>query len=194
MGGRSGRERDQVAIDLLSGKVPAHRSGAGKQFVAANMSAPKVPAPKLLFGNKQMLTSLSNKPAKPLIPLTAPKTAKIIELPKDPVQVPANTDPIVTAAVAQPEVATAQPATIKRYAIQVGVLPSLKSARNRLAQARPSLKDTGNALRQFTLPLETSSGTHYRARIVGFASMQAAFDACDVMTKNKIECMALVQK
>ncbi len=194
MGGRSGRERDQVAIDLLSGQVPAHRSGAGKQFVAANTPAPKIPAPKLLFGNKQVLTSLSNKPAKPLIPITAPKMAKIIALPRAPGQEPADVDPIVTDSVTQSETAAAQPESIKRYAIQVGVLPTLKGARKRLAQARPSLEDASNALRQFTLPLETSNGTHYRARIVGFATMQAAFDACDVMKTNDIECMALVQK
>ncbi len=190
MGGRSGRERDQVAIDLLAGKIPAHRSGAGTKFVAAHKSAPKVPGHKSMFSNKQVLTSLSNKPAKPLIPLTAPKTAKIIELPKPPSAV----DPVVRASVEQPDATIAQTDTIKRYAIQVGVLPSLKGARNRLAKARPTLEDAQNALRQFTLPLETSNGTHYRARIVGFASMQAAFDACDVMETNDIECMALVQK
>lgn len=204
MGGRSAKERDNIVISLLEGKTPAHKKGAGNEFAAINKSAPKVPNAKQLFAHDKKLVNLSEGLRKPIVPLSVPdtKAKPIIQLETisplvanaGPALTPTGVDPMVTASIENGETDVAPSDAIKRYAIQVGVLPSLERARKRLAKARPSFVDENNKLRQFTLPLETSRGTHYRARIVGFASMQAAFDACDVMEKKKIECMALVQK
>lgn len=84
--------------------------------------------------------------------------------------------------------------SISRYAIQVGALPTQERAMERLTLARPALQSHPNALRQYTVPLETSRGMVYRARIIGFEDMQSAFDACETMEAQRIECMALIQK
>ena len=167
--------------------------------MALNKEAPAVKAAKQIFAKDMIIAAASKKPTAPLKPILAPQptisaamTPEIENL--DPILPPPGVDPILTNSIAKPVVEIAPSNEIKRYAIQVGVLPSLDGARKRLAQARPTLDDAEKALRQFTLPLDTSRGMHYRARIVGFASMQAAFDACDVMKANDIECMALVQK
>jgi D-alanyl-D-alanine carboxypeptidase len=204
MGGRTARERDNIAISLLEGKIPAHKQGAGSNFVKLTKDAPSVPAVKQLFVGEKRLINLAKGSTKPLVPLSVPNssTKPIINLESvspivaqsGPALLPPNVDPIQTASATKPEVSAEPIETINRYAIQVGVLPTLEGARKRLADARPSFSDANNELRQFTLPLQTSRGTHYRARIVGFASMQAAFDACGVMENKNIECMALVQK
>lgn len=199
MGGHNAKERDQVVMDLLAGKTPAHNEGAGEDFVALKEIAPIVMSAKPIFGKNLIIAAAAKKSSAPLKPIIAPQptisaaiATEIEDL--DPVLPPPGIDPMPTNSVAKPIVDVAPTNEIKRYAIQVGVLPSLDGARKRLAEARPTLQDAAKALRQFTLPLKTSRGTHYRARIVGFASMQAAFDACDVMETNDIECMALVQK
>lgn len=197
MGGRSAKERDQVAADLLEGRSPAHMPNAGEAFTAlANVSAPSPRAPTQLIRGVQIASANTGKANKPMAPLPTPEIAAAdIVTPKPPLVV----DKIITASVGSAAAslkATPQPdEQIKRYAIQVGVLPSVKGARARLDEARPALKDAENKLRQFALPLTTRNGkTHYRARIVGFASMDAAFAACDTMETANIECMALVQK
>jgi len=199
MGGHNAKERDKVVMDLLAGKMPAHKSNAGDAFVALNKPAPKVMAAKAIFGMDVIIAAEPKAPAAPLKPILAPQpvvSAAVAPEIEDlgPVLAPPGVDPMQTNSVTKSAAESGQSNEIKRYAIQVGVLPSLEGARKRLANARPTLNDAANALRQFTLPLETSRGTQYRARIVGFASMQAAFDACVVMKTNDIECMALVQK
>lgn len=199
MGGHNARERDRVVTDLLAGKIPAHKNGAGENFVALNKKSPKLMSAKPIFDNETIIAATAQKPDAPLKPILVPQPAVSASIAPeldglDPILPPPGVDAIQTNSVTEPVVELAATSEIKRYAIQVGVLPSLEGARKRLADARPTLADAENALRQFTLPLETTRGTHFRARIVGFASMQAAFDACGVMETNDIECMALVQK
>lgn len=199
MGGQNARERDTVVMDLLAGKKPAHMSGAGKDIVALNKKASSIPSAKPVFGADAKIAAAATKPEKPVKPIIVPQPAISADtIPEvdlaGPVVPPPGVDPTITNSISKPDEDATPAYEIKRYAIQVGVLPTLEGARKRLAKARPSLNDTKNALRQFSLPLQTTRGTHYRARIVGFSSMQAAFDACDVMKTNDIECMALVQK
>ncbi|MEM8540728.1 MAG: serine hydrolase [Pseudomonadota bacterium] len=199
MGGQNARERDKVVIDLLEGKTPAHQNGAGKNFAALDRKSPTVMPAKPIFGEETIIAAAAQKPAVPLKPILAPQPAMpasvVAEVESlDPILPPPGIDDVQANSVMEPQAEVTPTSEIKRYAIQVGVLPSLEGARKRLAQARPTLTDPENALRQFTLPLKTTRGTHFRARIVGFASMQAAFNACGVMETNDIECMALVQK
>lgn len=205
MGGRSAKERDQIAVDILKGRKPAYQL-SGEQIIARN-AAEKAEQERIQLAQDKHNAILiaaametKNSILEPPVGTTTPLVAynedateqTIVEAELAPLAEPE----ILTAAVAEPQTSapeiTSDP--ISRYAIQVGALPSQERAMERLTLARPALESADTALRQYTVPLETSRGTVYRARIIGFASMKDAFDACSLMETKKIECMALIQK
>ncbi|MDZ7822710.1 MAG: D-alanyl-D-alanine carboxypeptidase family protein [Ahrensia sp.] len=177
MGGRSAKERDQVVVDLLEGRTPFHQLTEDQQIArTADLTKQKAAEKQELAKNKA--TDTQAKEINPSVEVAALEIEKPVE-PETVSETPTDFDLTQTAAI--------QP-----YAIQVGALPTKERALERLALARPALKETN--LRQYTVPLDTSRGVVFRARFIGFETMKAAFNACELIEKNKIECMALIQK
>ncbi|WP_053997487.1 D-alanyl-D-alanine carboxypeptidase family protein [Ahrensia marina] len=216
MGGRSAKERDQIAMDILEGRKPIYQLSKD-QLIARNAADKKeqIAAAKAKAAEQEAAQKIADKISTALV-IAAVETkdqatrepadiTASVEKQADEIQELALADAApalasepqaIAKAMADTPPATSEPADdpISRYAIQVGALPSQERAMERLTLARPALASTANALRQYTVPLETSRGMVYRARIIGFSSMQDAFDACSLMEAKKIECMALIQK
>lgn len=173
MGGNTSASRDQHMRDLIATYLPRAYAGA--------RTAPLVVASPL-----------------DLIPVPLPRPN------------PERTDPIVTAAIPTPTpVVTPQPAIVPPapvgnvaalvepqaqgdfdpgWSIQIGALPSEASAMARLENAR-SLEATllANAT-PYTETVMVGDTLHYRARFGGFASNNAAQQACSRIQAHGIDC------
>ena len=216
MGGRNAKERDQIAIDILNGRKPIYQL-TKEQLIARNAAdkAEQIAAAKAEAAEQKIAQKAADEISAAIV-VAAVETkdnaekqseeiiASVQQAPEEKLEqaivaaAPAvMTEPqAIAEAMANTQVASIEPQgdALSRYAIQVGALPSQERAMERLTLARPALENIADTLRQYTVPLETSRGTVYRARIIGFASMQDAFEACTLMETKKIECMALIQK
>jgi len=87
---------------------------------------------------------------------------------------------------------TAPPASIQSgWKIQIAASPSQQSAEDLLDRAQAK---GGKVLAQaspYTEPVKSGSSTLYRARFAGFASKEAARNACAYLTKQKFNCLAI---
>jgi hypothetical protein len=83
------------------------------------------------------------------------------------------------------------PAAATGWKIQLAATPTEATARALLESAMDKAPKVLSKASPFTERVVKNSVTLYRARFAGFASKQAARDACDALTKQKFTCLAL---
>lgn len=109
----------------------------------------------------------------------------------------AAADPIVTAAVRPTEKvegsapAAAGQGDLSGWHIQIGAMPSRENALRQLERARSAEPALLSTVVNHTETVEKNGTTLYRARFAGFASKDAAWDACARLKKRDFACLAL---
>jgi D-alanyl-D-alanine carboxypeptidase len=75
--------------------------------------------------------------------------------------------------------------------VQVGAVPTEKGARALLDRARGSASTTLASAEAVTQRVDRNGTTLYRARFAGFAGKDEARDACALLKRNSISCLAV---
>ncbi|MGU3574925.1 SPOR domain-containing protein [Brucellaceae bacterium C25G] len=214
MGGRSGASRDKHMQDLIEKYLPqatrgrnnnaliAARAGGASSVAAVSLPVAKeapLPVMRQDGGIEQVINAEfgegDREQEQPqVLALAAPMArpaAKAIEnviVPTPRAEVPSATSNQATRANIDP--VTTASAVSGGWAVQIGSLPSEDQARSMLEKANASV----GALKSVSPQTETfqMNGTKfYRARFVGFANKQAAWNACAALKKQKFGCYAI---
>ncbi|GAA0590190.1 D-alanyl-D-alanine carboxypeptidase [Paenochrobactrum glaciei] len=214
MGGRSAASRDKHMQELIAKYLPQASRGRGNNALiaaradgAVNVAAVSLPTAKEAplpvmrqdGGIEQVINGEfgegDREQEQPqVLALAAPMArpaAKAIEnviVPTPRAEVPSvannaannNIDPVTTASAA----------SAGGWAVQIGSLPSEDQARTMLAKANASVGGLKSAS-PYTETFQMNGTMFYRARFVGFASKQAAWNACAALKKQKFGCYAI---
>lgn len=181
MGGRSSRSRDAQVASLIRKYLPRASTRDRGPLLAARTSAgiplpgrvalppvDETPVPKLRAADV-----LAYAPQDVAVPAAEPKAPV-------PAAIPANVDPVTTAA-SRPD----------GWAIQIGSMPSEAEARSILAKASAKAGPILASASPFTETFRKGSTVYHRARFAGFASKQAAWNACSALKKKDFGCFAV---
>lgn len=79
------------------------------------------------------------------------------------------------------------------WQVQIAATPSKANAVELLQTAQSKVGSELQPYSFLTEPVKTKSGTHYRARFVGFASKKSANSACKSLKKAKFRCYAIFE-
>ena len=90
-----------------------------------------------------------------------------------------------------PKASAIPAAAAKGWKIQLAATPTEAAAQALLDSARDKAPKLLAKASPYTEPVVKNSVTLYRARFAGFATKQAARDACDALAKQKFTCLAL---
>lgn len=185
LGGRSGRSRNAQMTTLIKKYLSKASTGRDRTIIAKGRS-------------KSVFATASNRTATKSIKLVGKQLAA---LSKNQIPVPARNpiakpDPIKTASIKRvapikagaASVASKRPA--KGWQIQIGAVPTLKSANEFLDDARKVAPKTLRKVSNYTMEVNKNGVKLYRARFAGFSSKKAAWNACKVL-KKKYSCLAL---
>lgn len=214
MGGRSAASRDNHMRELIAKYLPQTSRGRGNNALIAARSdatavsvasvslptAKEAPLPVMRQdgGIEQVINGEfgegDREQEQPqMLALAAPMArpaAKAIEnviVPIPRAELPtadnnaanSNIDPVTTASAATGS-----------WAVQIGSLPSEDQARAMLAKANASVGGLKSAS-PYTETFQMNGTMFYRARFVGFANKQAAWNACAALKKQKFGCYAI---
>ena len=211
MGGNSGAARDAHMAQLIRTYLPQTTRGRGKPLLAAaQASAPEAPemvasadlpspkkAPLPVVRQVNGIADVMDEGAgegdddKPqVVAMAAPiarPAAKVAEAAIRPT--PRAEVPAAPAAAEEVDPVTTASAPAGGWAVQIGSLPSESQARDMLEKARTAagLRGAFPAM----VPFKKGNQNFYRARFVGFASKDAAWDACVQLKRKSFGCYAI---
>jgi D-alanyl-D-alanine carboxypeptidase len=206
MGGKSGRSRDDHMAALLRDYLPkASRSGGGA-LIASQRPTPgvaAVAASAFSLPSRNIPTPDFRPREEPSAPLVAyaqeTKPAAVAAL------TPTPSAPIPSASVPKPSVearfaaegdATIDPVMTSSTArsgwvVQVASSPSQSDAFAALVRTGKEAPRILNAANAFIEEFDNKGTIYYRARFGGFGSKNQAWDACNALKKQKIDCYAV---
>ena len=173
MGGKSGASRDERMASLVSDYIPKATSGPRSASlilpdgasVDTDVAAAESPLPR----------------AKPDTETDSMSVASL-----------AAEDERSQGDIGDDDAATTPPPVAATgWKIQLAATPTEATARALLESAMDKAPKVLAKASPFTERVVKNSVTLYRARFAGFASKQAARDACDALTKQKFTCLAL---
>lgn len=208
MGGKSGRSRDDHMAALLRDYMPkASRNGGGALIasqrpmpgagavVASAFSLPsrniptpdfrpreEVSAPLVAYAQETTpaaVAALTPTPSAPIPSAPVPTPAAAVEA-RFAAEGDANIDPVMTSSTAP-----------SGWVVQVASSPSQSdafAALVRTGKEAPRILNTANA---FIEEFDNKGTVYYRARFGGFASKNQAWNACNALKKQKIDCYAV---
>lgn len=211
LGGRSGRSRNAQMATLIKKYLPRASTGRDRTIVAKARSKSvfasvfKKPK-KVTVPEKRALHISSYAVRKEEIKSVSKEIASlsVMQIPiptRNPIAKP---DPVKTASVKK-EIAVKAPVTAsaivsssktssskpaKGWQIQIGAVPSVKSANEFLEKARKVAPKTLRNVKNYTMEIDKNGTKLYRARFAGFSSKSAAWNACKAL-KKKFSCLAL---
>ncbi|MBX9461563.1 MAG: D-alanyl-D-alanine carboxypeptidase [Aquamicrobium sp.] len=209
MGGQSGRSRDDHMAALLRDYMPkASRSGGGAlvasqrptpgagAVVASAFSLPsrdipmpvfrpreEVDAPLVAYAQETTpaaVAALTPTPSAPIPSAPVPTPAAAVADRFAAAEGDAAIDPVMTSSTAP-----------SGWVVQVASSPSQSdafAALVRTGKEAPRILNTANA---FIEEFDNKGTTYYRARFGGFGSKNQAWDACNALKKQKIDCYAV---
>lgn len=205
LGGRSGKSRNAQMRNLIAKYLKKASHGSKRQLIASRKSsgiviasAADVKLPK----RGPLPTFRSSGGARPTINVTNPvvvasassartlnqqaiqkRLAQASKSKSNTTNELAFIDPVTTAAVSP------RP---KGWIIQIGAADSKKGAIDLLKNAQAKLPKTLGGKRLYTETVAKGNTTLHRARFVGFFGKRDARNACKILKKNRIACLAIV--
>jgi D-alanyl-D-alanine carboxypeptidase len=190
-GGRTARSRDAHMMKLLD-----------EGFTKVAKLNPAVPVPDLKpgtavasssgpgFGDDR-LTDMGSADDPPLPPPPKPGT-QIAQVTRNVTQQAAMVTPQTAAPIAgKPGIAKAVPGK-GSWGIQVGAYSQADAARNAATRASGLLSPSYGKLNPLVLPHPASTGTLFRARILGMASEKEARGACALIQRSNRSCLVVM--
>jgi D-alanyl-D-alanine carboxypeptidase len=210
MGGKSGRSRDDHMAALLRDYMPkASRSGGGA-LIASQRPTPgavAVAASAFSLPSRNIPTPAFRPREEVSAPLvayaqeTTPAAVAALAPPTPSAPIPSAPVPTPAAAVADRFAAAEGDAEIdpvmtsstapSGWVVQVASSPSQSdafAALVRTGKEAPRILNTANA---FIEEFDNKGTVYYRARFGGFGSKNQAWDACNALKKQKIDCYAV---
>ena len=218
MGGQSARSRDNHMAELIREHLPrASRGGGGSNVVASRKLTPgtpvtaatafslpsrNIPMPSYRpAGTTELpMTAYAAEPARamppmpipaPTAPVAAASAGPVPPLPVASIPVPTTLDERlgVGAADAVDPVVTASTRP-DGWAVQIGSSPSQGDAFAALVRAGKDASGILGNASAFIEEFNNKGTTYYRARFGGFGSKDQAWNACNALKKQKIDCFA----
>jgi len=181
MGGKTGKSRDTHMRQLIARYLPKAKRSRGKSMLM--VAAPSLPstgrAPQPLakpgVTDAIVVAAVTTPAAPPAEPAAYAQEAKT----------PA---PMPSIAVARIDAISSKP---DGWLIQIGAMPSKSEAIELLGIAKTRAKSTLKGVNAFTETIEKGGLTLHRARFAGFNSKASARQACNVLKKKDLPCLAL---
>jgi len=187
LGGTTSRARDNHMADLIKRYLPNASTGRDQPLIARG---PAVIHPGNQVASASVVASIL--PSRAPIPQDRPDAFPVSAY----VEEQGSADPLArivteSADLAVDPVHTASAAPAGGWVIQVASMPSkseaLRFLENMKEQAGPSLAQAA----PFTELFEHKGRTYHRARFGGFNDKTAAWNACESLKKQKIQCFAV---
>lgn len=203
MGGSSGRSRDNQMAALISKYLPKASTGRDKQLIARG---PVVVQPTVAPAKEQIVAANDNVAKASAVAWLLPSSAPIPdERPSEALPITAyaqeksttERDPLArivaeTAHMEVDPVHTASAAPSSGWVIQVASMPSKSEALRFLEDMKAKVgKPLANAA-PFTETFEHKGRVYHRARFGGFEDKVSAWNTCETLKKQKIQCFAVV--
>ncbi len=205
MGGQSGRSRDDHMAALIREHLPrASRKDTGP-VVASRKLTPGAIAVSASAAAALPRTNIPMPAFRPtgetvaMAPAPAPDVAAYAPTPRQAAPVPSA--PIPSASVPTPAAAGRFPAGAvdpmqtastapSGWAVQIASSPSQTEAFAALVRTGKEASGIVGAANAFIEPFENKGTVYYRARFGGFGSKNQAWNACNALKKQKIDCFA----
>jgi D-alanyl-D-alanine carboxypeptidase len=175
MGGKSGSSRDQRMASLVTDYIPKATSG------------PRT-ASLILPNGTSIDSDIAFADAAPSAVDSAAVASLVAEDERSQGDIGEDD---ATSAVPSPKHSTIPAAAASGWKIQLAATPTEAAAQALLDSAKDKAPKLLAKASPFTERVVKNSVTLYRARFAGFATKQAARDACDALTKQKFTCLAL---
>ncbi len=207
MGGNTGASRDAHMAQLIRKYLPmATRGRSNDALIAARSEAPQAVASIDLPKAKQAPVPIARTAVEDLInsevgegDVDQPQVLALVAPTPRPAALAAQAAirPTPKASVPNAQAQDVDPVTTASapvtggWAIQIGSLPSEGQARDMLAKASATAGQTLRSVSPHTETFNKGNATFYRARFVGFASKQAAWDACASLKRKNFGCYAI---
>jgi D-alanyl-D-alanine carboxypeptidase len=203
MGGQSGRSRDDHMTALLQEYLPKASRGGGANLVASRRVTPGTPA-AVAGAFSLPNTNIPTPDFRPGADIDVQVAAYANEqagLRVTP-QMPVPSMPIPTAqsetiaAVQQQQTASVDPVQTSStrpsgWAVQIASSPSEREALAALERIGARAPNAVGSATAFTETYNNKGTTYYRARFGGYASKDQAWNACNALKRNKIDCYAV---
>jgi D-alanyl-D-alanine carboxypeptidase len=210
MGGQSGRSRDDHMAALLREHLPRASRNDGGPLVAsrratpgtgavaaAAFSLPRTNIPMPAF--RPTGTDVDVAPA--VVAAYAPTPRNAVPMPVASVPVPSA--PVPSASVPIPAsadgrfpvqdvdpVQTASTGPVSGWAVQIASSPSQSEAFAALVRTGKQASGVLGSASAFIEEFENKGTVYYRARFGGFSSKNQAWNTCNALKKQKIDCFA----
>jgi D-alanyl-D-alanine carboxypeptidase len=205
MGGQTGRARDNHMAELIRTYLPkASGRGGGGDLIAqaepvgaAEVAVAETVKPKVV---KKASNASSKADMRIAQASEAPTATTVTEI------VQGGTEPVVQAyaepgpkkakealAAIDPVRTSSTGAAPSGWSIQVASIPDEGKARAKLASTGKLAAAALKGADAYTAPFEKDGTTYYRVRFGGFASKNAAWNACGALKKKKISCYAVLE-
>jgi len=204
MGGKSGRSRDDHMAALIREHLPrASRKDAGPLVASRKLTpgtgavtAAAVALPRTNIPMPAFRPSGSTVDVAPAVTAYAATPRSAAPMPTTAVPVPSAPVPTPVAAVgdrfsdAVDPMQTASTAPATGWAVQIASSPSQSEAFAALVRTGKDASGILGAANAFIEEFENKGTVYYRARFGGFASKNQAWNACNALKKQKIDCFA----
>ncbi len=205
MGGLSGRSRDDHMAALIREHLPrASRRDTGPVVAsrkltpgatavsasAAAVALPRTNIPMPAFRPTGETVDMAPAMAAyaPTPRQTAPMPTQAVPVPSAPVPTPIAADDRFPANAIDPmQTASTAPSG---WAVQIASSPSQSEAFAALVRTGKEASGIVGAANAFIEPFENKGTVYYRARFGGFGSKNQAWNACNALKKQKIDCFA----
>jgi D-alanyl-D-alanine carboxypeptidase len=207
MGGQSARSRDNHMAALLREHMPraSRKDGGplvasraptpGATAVASAMALPRKNIPMPAFrptGNsvETVAAVAAYAPTPAAVPTPAPvaaPTTAAVPVPSAPVPTPVAVDDRFSGGVDPMQTASTRPSG---WAVQIASSPSQSEAFAALVRTGKDASGIVGRADAFIEEFQNKGTVYYRARFGGFASKTQAWNACNALKKQKIDCFA----
>jgi len=201
MGGSSGRSRDAQMAALINKYLPKASTGRDQQLIARGpvIVQPRIqPQPQIVAANDNVArasTVASILPSSAPIPTERPSDALPITAYAQE-KSSAERDPLarIVAETSHMEVDPVHTASVPTsgWVIQVASMPSQSDALRFLEDMKAKVGKPLAKASPFTEMFEHKGRTYHRARFGGFNDKVSAWNACETLKKQKIQCFAVV--
>lgn len=211
MGGVSGGSRDAKMAELIRTYMPQASTRGGGNLVAKSGNSDPVMALAKVLLPKHDAPTPDSRPADAVVAVNdsapadqpvarkktiaaataaAPVTASAAGVSEEPVDVPFAQAYVEPVRVDQVQTASVGPSG---WVVQVASSPSKTEAQAFLDRTTKQAPKVLASASGFTAAFSKDGVTYYRARFGGFGSKNAAWNACNALKKQKIECYAVQQ-
>jgi len=199
MGGQTGRSRDDHMAALIREHLPKASSRGGGTLVASRQLTPGAPAAAFALPKSNIPTPGARPDLEEAVAVAAyaPVPAPV-PVASAPAGVPIPSAPIPNASVearlgadgglVDPvRTSSTRPSG---WAVQVASSPSQNEALAALVRTGKQASSVLTSASGFIEEFNNKGTTYYRARFGGFASKNQAWNACNALKKQKIDCYA----